>query len=281
MASCNVAEKVKDKYTTEEEIRTEDILSEIRGEPKKEVAKDSTSSPISKREQKRISKEQEKREKILAGDTLNFFEKNFPKKIRRDSIYPQVYNSQLRSILIIYPHNRSKEQYGDKMFLTALTKELSLKGYYLFPAIALSNLAQNDTTFNSQHKETTDARQYYKEYGADAALYITIYSINKPWWSTKAEIVADYTMLSTHSADTLFHRQATFEYSSPFPLKDKEKTSLLASDKEFQIFDAVKQMQHYIFLDFPYGPYHPKYLKDKKKFSHQKEMNYKISIIPH
>ncbi|MDR0790143.1 MAG: DUF799 domain-containing protein [Bacteroidales bacterium] len=280
MAGCNVADKVKDKYMVEDEVRTEDVLAEIKGEPKKEVVKDTTVKPVSKRELKRMAKKQKKEEKRLSGDTLNFFERKFPKKIQRDSIYPQVYKSQPRSILIIYPYNRSKEQYGDRMFLTAMTKELTLKGYYLFPVTAIAQQAKQDTAFNSRYQTAANAKSYYKDYGADVALYITIYSINKPWWSTKTEIVADYTMISTHTEDTLFHRQATFEYSSPFPLKDKSETSLLADNKEFQIFEAVEQMQHYVFLDFPYGPYHPEYLKDKKKFSHQTEMNYKISIIP-
>lgn len=278
--ACNVTDKVKDKYLKEDEIRTEDILAEITGEKKNEPIKDTTVNPISKKELKRLAKEQKRREKELAGDTLNFFEKNFPKKIRRDSIYSKVYKELPRSIFVVYPWNRSKNQYGDKLFLTALTKELSIKGYYLFPVTSLDEHAKMDTLFNSHWLTAAKTPLIYKEYGADIALFITIFSINKEYWSTQTEIVADYTMISTHTHDTLFHRQATFSYRSPFPLKDKSEDSFWESSKEMQIYEAIEQMQHYVFLDFPYGPYHKEYLKDKKKFSHSNYMNYKISIIP-
>jgi hypothetical protein len=279
-AACNVAEKVKDKYVPQEEIRTDDVLAEIKGEPKKEEVKDTNVSQISKKELKRLEKERIRQEKIMAGDTLNFFERTFPKRIRRDSIYPQIYKELPRSILVVYPWNRSKNQYGDRMFQTAITQELSLKGYYLFPVLTISQQAKTDTNFNSRYQNADNVRSYFENYGADAALFITIYSINKEYWSTKTEIVADYTMISTHSGDTLFQRRANFSYSSPFPLKDKSKESLLEDNKEFQIYEAVQRLQHYVFSDFPYGPYHKEYLKDKKKFSHQTEMDYKISVIP-
>ena len=41
-----------------------------------------------------------------------------------------------------------------------------------------------------------------------------------------------------------------------------------------------EQMQTYTFSDFPIGPYHKDYLMDQKKFSHKKEMKYKVKIKP-
>ncbi|MDR1005897.1 MAG: DUF799 domain-containing protein [Bacteroidales bacterium] len=278
--SCKVADTLKDKYTKEEEVNTEDVLAEIKGEPKKTEVQDTITKPISKREKKRLEKEQRRREKILSGDTLNFFEKTFPKRRHRDTIYSKVYAEKPHSILILPPYNRSKQQYGDKMVLTTLTKELGMKGYYLYPSTLLNNIAQTDTSFNARYQTAADVKDYLEEFGADAVLFITIYSINKEWWSTKTEISADYTMISTHSGDTLFRRQANFAYSSPFPFRDRTGKSLLATEKEIQMLEAVEALQHYVFIDFPYGPYHKEYLKDKKKFSHTGEMDYNISTIP-
>jgi len=284
-ASCDVAKKLIDKNLPQEKDQTEDVLSEITGEKKEKVV-DTTVTVLSKKEIKKIKKERERQEKIASGDTLSCFKKKwlefFPKKVDRIISYPKMYSEQPKSIMIIYPWNRSKNKEASEMFIINLAKQLSQRGYYVIPPITIMDKHQEDTMFSAQYIKTTDVKKYKQEYGVDAVMFITIYSMNKPWWSTNVNAVAEYRLISTGTCDTLFYRKANFNYDSPVPSYkvDKSKDTYEMDAKIIPLFGTCYQMQNSVFMDFPYGPYHKNYLKDKKKFSYQKEMKYTVDMRP-
>lgn len=284
-ASCDVAKKMIDKNLPQEKNQTEDVLAEITGEKKEKVV-DTNVTVLSKKEIKKLKKERERQEKIAAGDTLSCFKKKwlefFPKKVDRIISYPKIYSEQPKSILIIYPWNRSKNQTASEMYIINIAKELSLKGYYVVPPIATIEKYQSDTMFSARYIKPTDAKKYKQEYGVDAVMFVTIFSINKPWWSTNINSVAEYKLISTSTCDTLFYRKADFNYDSPIPpyKVNKSKDTYIMDDKVIPLFGTCYQMQRSVFMDFPFGPYNKQYLKDKKKFSYQKEMKYKVDMRP-
>ncbi|MFA7082254.1 MAG: GNA1162 family protein [Bacteroidales bacterium] len=283
--SCNVAKKIIDDNLPEDKDQTEDVIAEITGE-KKEIVIDTNITILSKKEIKKIKKEREKQDKIARGDTLGFIKKNyyqfFPKREDRIVSYPNMYSEKPKSILLIYPWNRSKNQYAPEMYLINISKELSQKGYYVVPTIITLEHHKKDTMFSSQFLKAEQITKYKEEYGVDAVMFLTIYSLSKPWWSTNINSVAEYTLLSTSTSDTLFYRKADFNYDSPIPpyKPNKSKDTYEMDQRTIPIFGTCFQMQRSVFMDFPYGPYHKNYLKDKKKFSYQKEMRYKIDARP-
>lgn len=283
--SCNLAKDVIEKNMPKEKDSTEDVISSITGE-KKEVVADTNIIRLSKKEIKKLKKERERQEKIAAGDTLGFVKKTwykyFPKREDRIISYPLMYSQQPKTILLVYPWNRSKNLAASKMFLINISKELSLKGYYVLPPMITMSLHNEDTMFSSQYLKPNDVKKYKQEYGADAVLFLTIYSLNKPWWSTNINSVAEYNLISTTTSDTLFNRKADFNYDSPIPPYKvvKSQDTYEMEPRTIPLFGTCYQMQRYVFMDFPYGPYHKKYMKDKKKFSYQREMKYKVDARP-
>ncbi len=283
--SCDVAKKIIDKNIPEDVDQTEDVIAEITGE-KKEVIIDTNVTILSKKEIKKIKKEREKQDKIARGDTLGFIKKKyyqfFPKREDRIVSYPKIYSEKPKSILIIYPWNRSKNQYASEMYMINLTKELSQRGYYVIPTMIALEKHKKDTMFSAQYAKTNQIKQYKEEFGADAVMFITIYSLSKPWWSTNINSVAEYILFSTTSSDTLFYRKADFNYDSPIPpyKVNKSKDTYEIDQRTIPLFGTCFQMQRSVFMDFPYGPYHKNYLKDEKRFSYQKEMRYKIDARP-
>lgn len=284
-ASCDVAKKIIDENMPQEQDATEDVISSITGE-KKEVIVDTTITKLSKKELKKLKKERIRQEKIAAGDTLGFVKKTwrkyFPKKVDRIISFPKFYTQQPKSILIIYPWNRSKNKTAPEMYLINLSKELSQKGYYVVPPAIVFDEFQKDTLSSAQYIKPSEAKKYKEEYGVDAVMFITIYSLNKPWWSTNINSVAEYSLISTSTTDTLFYRKADFSYDSPIPpyKVNKSKDTYEFEPRVIPLFGTCYQMQRSVFMDFPYGPYHKKHLKDQKKFSYPKEMKYKVDARP-
>src|SRR5574344_197402 len=81
---------------------------------------DSNITLLDNKAQKKYKKELEKKHRQETGDTLNFFQKTwykvFPKKVERDVSYAEVYKEKPKTIMVMYPWNRSKEQFADEMF---------------------------------------------------------------------------------------------------------------------------------------------------------------------
>lgn len=282
--SCDVYKKVfKKSQPTEQEI-SDDVLANITGEVKPEI-QDTNILKVSKKELKQIKKEQDRLDKIARGDTLSIAKKFwyalFPKTIEREKNFPLMYKEKPKSILVLYPWNRSKRDDAGYIFLTNINKELSHRGYYTTSAINTFNTYKSDSLFTSQYIKHSKSIEIGKDYGVDAVLFVTIYSLNKNWWSTSVTSAADYFLISTKSLDTLFSRKTEFIYDTPIPsYKPNNKSDIFNMDKDTEVpfFGLSYQMNKYVFIDLPFGPYHKKHLKDKKKFSHPRVINYKLNM---
>ena len=141
--SCNLAKDVIEKNMPKEEDSTEDVIANITGE-KKEIVIDTNITRLSKKEIKKLKKERERQDKIAAGDTLGFLKKTwlkyFPKREDRIISYPLMYSQKPKTILLIYPWNRSKNLAASEMYIINISRELSLKGYYVLPTMITMNL---------------------------------------------------------------------------------------------------------------------------------------------
>jgi hypothetical protein len=281
-SSCSLLEKFK-KQEPQPQLTTEDVIRMVMGQ-QVTPAQDTTVTKLSEKEQAAYKKELERQLEEGEEAEPNWMERTwrkvFPKKVERDITYPEMYVEKPKTILVVYPWNRSKEKYADEMFYSAICEELQLKGYYVLPALPLLDEFKADTLFSSQYCKKEDSKKYLSKYGVDAVLYVTIYTIKKEWWTTNVNMNAQYDLISTKTNETLFSRHADFNYDSQMPTKKKNKKSLIEDEKENHYLGICQQMQRYAFLDLPIGPYHKDYLLDQKRFSHKKDMRYKVNVKP-
>jgi hypothetical protein len=281
-SSCSLLEKFK-KQEPQPQLTTEDVIRMVMGQ-QVTPAQDTTVTKLSEKEQAAYKKELERQLEEGEEAEPNWVERTwrkvFPKKMERDITYPEMYVEKPKTILVVYPWNRSKEKYADEMFYSAICEELQLKGYYVLPALPLLDEFKADTLFSSQYCKKEDSKKYLSKYGVDAVLYVTIYTIKKEWWTTNVNMNAQYDLISTKTNETLFSRHADFNYDSQMPTKKKNKKSLIEDEKENHYLGICQQMQRYAFLDLPIGPYHKDYLLDQKRFSHKKDMRYKVNVKP-
>lgn len=281
-SSCSLLEKFK-KQEPQPQLTTEDVIRMVMGQ-QVTPAQDTTVTKLSEKEQAAYKKELERQLEESEEAEPNWVERTwrkvFPKKVERDITYPEMYVEKPKTILVVYPWNRSKEKYADEMFYSAICEELQLKGYYVLPALPLLDEFKADTLFSSQYCKKEDSKKYLSKYGVDAVLYVTIYTIKKEWWTTNVNMNAQYDLISTKTNETLFSRHADFNYDSQMPTKKKNKKSLIEDEKENHYLGICQQMQRYAFLDLPIGPYHKDYLLDQKRFSHKKDMRYKVNVKP-
>ena len=206
--------------------------------------------------------------------------KIFPKKVDRDITYKSLYEEEPKNILILYPWNRSTFDKSDEMLYIMATKELGKKGYYVYSAITMMEKYKQDTTFCSQYIKLKDIKEIGRQYNADAVMFITIFRFENPYWSTATTANTHYTLISTKTLDTLFYRQVDFNYDTPIPPKEYHNSDLELDKEQVYGLGVMEQMQVFAFEDFPLGPYHKNYKKDKKRFSNKSEVKYKINVRP-
>ena len=281
-SSCSLLEKFK-KEEPQAQLSTEDVIQMVMNQQTAPV-KDSTITKLSEKEQIAYKKELEKQMEEDQEQEPNWVERTwrkvFPKKVERELKYPEIYQEKPKTIMVVYPWNRSKEKFADEMFYSAICEELTLKGYYVLPALPLLDEFKADTLFSSQYYKQEDTKKLQAKYGVDAVLYVTIYSLKKEWWTTNVNINAQYDLVSAKTNEVLFSRHADFNYDSQMPTKKKNKKSLIEDEKENHYLGICQKMQRYVFLDMPIGPYHKDYLLDQKRFSHKKDMRYKVNVKP-
>ncbi len=229
-------------------------------------------------------KELGKRYESAEDKKPNFFvrtwRKVFPKKVERDVSYSLMYQEKPKTIMVMYPWNRSKDEFADEMFYASICKELVLKGYYVLPALPTLVDYKADTLFTSQYCKQEDTKKYLASHGVDAVLYVTIFTVKKEWWTTNVNMNAKYDLVSTKTGEVLFSRHADFNYDSQMPTKSKSEQGFIPDEKEDHFLGISEQMQRYALSDLPIGPYHQDYLLDQKRFSHKREMKYKVNIKP-
>lgn len=249
---------------------------------KKEVEKKlSETKKAFKKKQQDKKKEMERRQKIEDGDTLSFWEKQFPKKTDRHITFPRIYKEKPRSILISHPWNRSDCTFAEDLFYASLQKPLALRGYYIIPPL-LMNEFFTDTLLHTHHGKNQDLKHCKTDFGADAVLFVTIYRVEHEWWSSATKMNAEYLLRSTITNDTLFFRKIDYIYDTPLPPRryKKDKNGPEISEEEQNLLNVCIAMQTAAFNDFPFGPYHPKHTKDSTSFSHRPFMRYNINTRP-
>lgn len=208
------------------------------------------------------------------------WEEAFPKHVDRDIPYSNIYQEQPKTIMILYPWNRSSYKDAADMLLIATTKEIASKGYYVTSMIATRQMYKMDTSFCSKYIKLHELKTIGETYGVDAVMFTTIYRFDNPYWSTSTKANVHYTLISTKTMDTLFHRIIEFEYDTPLAPKQNKDLSLELDEQQRYDLGVMLQLNIFALRDFPKGPYHKKYNSDRKKFSNKQQMKYKINVRP-
>ena len=204
----------------------------------------------------------------------------FPEHIDREIPYDNLYKEKPKTIMILYPWNRSDYKDASDMLLIAATKELTSKGYYVTSMIAAKEMYKKDSLFCSHYTKLHNLKKIGEQYGIDAVMVVTVYRFDKPYWSTATKANIHYTLISTKTLDTLFLRSIEFDYDTPIAPKENKDLSLDLNEQQRYDLGVMQQLNAYALRDFPKGPYHKKYNSDRKKFSNKKEVKYKVNVRP-
>lgn len=270
-----------------ESLSTMDQIVYRMQHPEEEIEQEHSETPNKNSDSTITTLTDSEKKKIIASkgeEEGNFFKRTyrkiFPKKEARSTIYSKIYKEKPLTIMVAYPWNRSEYKAASEMAYTACVKELSEKGYYLLPALSFMDELKKDTTKNTKYLTPEQIKSFKEKYNVDAVLLLTIYRVEKPWWSTNINVVTHYDLISTQSLDTLFVRHADFNYDSPMPVKEKNNKKLLNDPEQLLYLGLFERMQKYVFLDLPAGPYHKDYQQDKKRKAEKQEVKYKVTIKP-
>lgn len=181
------------------------------------------------------------------------------------------YAHRPRSIVVVPVANESPEVTASSVFITAISKPLAEKGYYVFPVYLTDMILRDFGLVEAGHIHQLPPARFYELFGADAVLFVTIKN-----WSTKylvlfasVEVEMEYTLVDTRTGLVLWENKQPYIQASgggdPITMVVSAAITALFTDylplarqANFMAFQGPKGI--------PAGAYHPDYQRDQDRF---------------
>jgi hypothetical protein len=196
--------------------------------------------------------------------------------------YPDLRASRPLSILVMPPVNRSPDVNASATFLATATVPLAEAGYYVIPvALSTETFKQNGVTV-AEEAHTIEFGRLREIFGADAALYITIYRFGARYQilNSAVEAEASARLVDLRSGVELWSGYAAVSDNSMDSMgsidSGESLLALLIGAAVSQIINNVSDSSFYVgrranyqllsagegHRSLLYGQYHPEYGED-------------------
>jgi hypothetical protein len=185
--------------------------------------------------------------------------------------YPQIYEEQPLSIVIMPPINQTNHAEAKDYFYTTLYSPLCEKGYYVYSPYLTMELFQQESAYDSELFLEGDLSKFRSVLGADAAMFTIIKDWRRSNVGGNLTVHIQYILRSTKTGQTLYSREGTITVDTSITtgvgglygaLADVLATTIntAATDKVV----AGRRCNAYVLSDLPAGKYSNLYGKDMK-----------------
>lgn len=197
------------------------------------------------------------------------------------------------SILVVPALNNTVSVEAPENFLSTVSRPFAERGYYVFPALMVKSLLDQDGLSDAGLVHAADARRLYKLFNCDAVLYITIEK-----WETQYAVIAsstnvefNYAMKSCKTGTELWASHQAISYSpsqsnSGNPMADLIAQAIMAAiQKAAPNYIPLAQQSNLLAagtvgFGLPAGPYLPaSYGKDLDHFPAQKAPTQPAGVV--
>lgn len=198
-------------------------------------------------------------------------------KVTKEMAYPKMYEEKPLTILIMPPINNTDHAEAKDFFYSSLYQPIVEKGYYVIsPALSMDILRQ-ESAYDSEQFINGSLKQFKNVFGADAALFTTIDKWEKKSLNNSITVGVTYVLKSTSTGEVLYER------SGEMPVGFSKNSINLVKKVYGMIKTAMtdkivvaRKCNKAAFYTLPYGPYSPKYEKDKNEKCDFKHDGFKV-----
>ena len=119
-----------------------------------------------------------------------------------------------RSILIVPVVNNSVDVTASDYFLSAISKPVAERGYYVFPVNMVKRVMEADGLADANMVHSADPTRLAALFGADSVLYVSIERWDAQYavLSTSVTVEFTYTLKDGHTGDTIWQSDQKIVY---------------------------------------------------------------------
>ena len=120
--------------------------------------------------------------------------------------FPQMYEADPASILILPPINESTNAEVKDYYSTTIPRPLLLHGYYVFPYELTSEILKQEGIYDSELLRDIPLDRFFEYFGPDAVLFTTIkkWDLSYVVLASSLTVSIDCKIKSTHTSNTLW-----------------------------------------------------------------------------
>jgi len=194
--------------------------------------------------------------------------------VTKKQAYPNMYEEEPLSILVMPPINRTTHTEAKEWFMTTLMQPVAFYGYYAFPSILTTEILKNESAFDSEMYVDGPLEKFNEVFGADALLFTTINKWDKDAVRSFILININYVLKSAKTNEIIWSNTQEIKYDTSvdtyIPGLLGLVADLAASAINTGVTDYVpiaRQVNFKGIADIPYGKYHPRHAIDTEDLS--------------
>jgi len=192
-------------------------------------------------------------------------------KITKIEAFPQMYNEQPLSILILPPINQTTAAEAKEYYSTTIAEPLSLMGYYIFPIEVTTEMLKNVGLYDTELFINTQPQKFKEYFGADAIFYVKILKWNTSYFVLGGNVTVslDCMLKSTKSGQVLWKYNGTLvvdtsgsggAYGLSGLIVKAIATAITTAATDY--VPIARRTNVMILNSMPYGKYHSLYNQD-------------------
>lgn len=196
-----------------------------------------------------------------------------PKTITKMEKFPLMYEEKPLTILILPPINESTAADAKAYYATTIQEVVSYWGYYVLPYEVTSDVLKMQGIYDAELIRNVPLGKFREYFGADAVLFTTI----KKWDLSYMVLASNLTVSISEELKSTKTNQTLWAYTGTVVVDLSggntggglagliAKAIVTAASSAMADYVPYARQANYRALStFPFGKYHPNYMKDQK-----------------
>ncbi|MHC3993526.1 GNA1162 family protein [Thiomicrolovo sp. ZZH C-3] len=192
--------------------------------------------------------------------------------ITKGEAFPQMYEEEPRSILVLPAMNESTDAEAKAYYATTIEMPIAQTGYYVFPMEMVSDVLKQEGVYDTELLYSMSADKFYDYFGADVVMYTRI----KAWDVSYMVLASSLTVTIESEAYSTKTNEKLWDYDGSVTVDLTSNSGggglagLLVQAIGTAINTAAADYVEYahvanarLFFALPAGPYHPAHQTDQ------------------
>jgi len=196
------------------------------------------------------------------------------KFLTKSDAFPQMYENQPISILVLPPINETTAADAKEYYSTTIAEPLTLSGYYIYPIEVTSDILRAEGIYDTELLASVPPQKFREFFGADAVLYIRLLKWDTAYYVVggNVTVAVDFTLISTDTGEKLWGYDGQMVVDTGGGSNSGGGLAGLIAQVVVTAINTAttdyvpiaKQANYMTLTSIPYGKYHPEHNQDRE-----------------